>query len=93
MSGGQGDRPTRKGDSKMKRVNVNGREVITNYGGYYPYSDGDNKKTMRMVLKEKFNETDREMLERLAGAGYTRITFYETTTRVRGLHEIIAFVK
>lgn len=77
----------------MKKMIVNGREISTNYGSYYPFSDGNNKKTMIMQLKNSCIETDKEMLERLVNRGYKRITFYYTTTSVKGYHDLIAFCK
>lgn len=79
----------------MRKMIINGHEVTTNYEKYgsYPMCDGNDKKTMRMMIRENCRESAEEMLERLAGYGYTRITFYETSTRVKGIHNLIAYCK
>ena len=90
----------------MRKINVNGREITTNFGcqGWngYPYSNGEDKATMTMCLRkwvlsegDKYvhQESEEEMFNRLVSKGYTRITFYETTTNVKGLHDLIAFCK
>lgn len=86
----------------MRIVEYNGREIKTNLGGGYPFCDGNGKKTMTMFLpktvltagdKYAHIETDDEMFNRIAGYGYTRITFYYTTTMIRGLYKTIAFAK
>ena len=80
----------------MREMIVNGHRVVTNYpGGWngYPICNGNGKKTMSMHLAKDCRETDEQMLERLAAAGYKRITFYETTTMVKGCHNLIAFCK
>lgn len=86
----------------MKVIEYNGREIKTNLGGEYPFCDGNDKATMTMILPKWINpdgdryahkECDTEMFERLAKCGYNRITFYYTTTAIRGLYDLIAFVK
>lgn len=86
----------------MKTVVYDGREIKTNLGGNYPFCDGNDKKTMRMILPDtvltagdKYCHTESadEMFERLAKRGYTRITFYYTTTMIRGIYDLIAFAK
>lgn len=75
---------------------VNGIEVRTNYResfNGYSFSDGNGKKTMSMHLTKDCRESDTEMLERLVASGYRTITFYYTTTRVRGYYDLIAFCK
>lgn len=76
----------------MKTINYNGREIKTNLGENYSVCDGNDKKTMKMFLKE-FRETDGEMFKRIAEKGYNKITFYHTTTAVRGYYHTIAFAK
>ena len=79
----------------MKKLNINGHEVLTNYpGGWTGYpidSRSYSHKNSTLCLTANSRETDKQMLERLAEKGYTRITFYETTTRVKGYHELIAY--
>lgn len=77
----------------MRIVEYNGREIKTNLGGNYPFCDGNDKKTMRMYISDSIRESDEEMFERIAKKGYTRITFYYTTTRIRGIYHLIAFAK
>lgn len=77
----------------MKTVIYDGREIKTNLGGNYPFCDGNDKKTMRLCIKMDERETDEEMFERLARRGYSRITFYYTTTMVRGYYKKVAYVR
>lgn len=78
----------------MKTIERNGRQIKTNLGkGDYPFCDGNDKATMTMHLRRDYRESDTEMFERLARYGYTRITFYRTTTRVRGIYSLLAFCK
>lgn len=66
--------------------------IKTNLGSNYSICNGEDKKTMIMKLA-KFRESDKEMFERLKDNGYKRITFYYVTTRVKGLYDLIAYVK
>ena len=71
------------------------KKIITNYKEdryEYPLCNGEDKPNRYMVLR-KFRESNKEFYERLVALGYTRISFYEVTTRVRGLHDLIAYVK
>lgn len=86
----------------MRTIEFEGREIKTNLGGNYPFCDGNDKKTMKMCLpdvvltagdKYKHTECADEMFERLARRGYNRITFYYTTTMIRGIYDLIAYVK
>ena len=88
----------------MHKITVNGREIKTNYNEHsnYPMSNGEDKVTMVMELaqwilrdgcKYKSLESDDDMFQRLVARGYKTITFYRTTTRVRGLYDIIAYCK
>lgn len=81
---------------------VNGREITTNYGGNYSFYNGEDKKTMyyenmQWVLEDgckyKSLEGEKKMFQRLVNEGYSRITFYYVTTRIRGYYETIAFCK
>lgn len=76
----------------MKTINYNGREIKTNLGENYSITNGNDKKTMCMFLQE-FRESDEEMFKRIAEKGYNKITFYHTTTAVRGYYNTIAFAK
>ena len=77
----------------MKTVVYDGREIKTNLGGNYPFCDGNDKKTMTMYIRDSIRETDEEMFNRIARYGYNRITFYHTTTAIRGIYHLIAFAK
>lgn len=79
----------------MKKMIIDGREIKTNYRqsvNGYPFSDGRAKKTMIAVYA--FNqENDTELLHKLVARGYTTITFYWCTTRVKGYYNIMAYCK
>lgn len=88
----------------MRKIIIDGKEITTNYGceGWngYPYSNGESKPSMVMKLPQLVSdgvylhkECAYDMLIRLTNEGYTRITFYETPTRVKGCHDLIAFCK
>lgn len=76
----------------MKKMIVNGKEITTNYGANYSLWNGEGKDTMvcRRVMPSK---TAWDLLEDFVEEGYTRVTFYETTTCVRGYHQVYAFAK
>ena len=81
----------------MTKVTVNGKEIKTNYKqsvhGYPILSRANNRKTMALHLPKSCRETDEQMLKRLVEAGYSTITFYYTTTRVKGYYDLIAYCK
>ena len=78
----------------MTKMFVNGVEITTNYTApQFPIWDGRERPKTMSVHKEKFGEGLRCFLERMVALGYKRVTFYETTTRVRGYHEFYAFCK
>lgn len=86
----------------MKTININGREIKTNYGGNYPLYNGNSGNTMvcedmQWVLEDgckyKSLEGEEKMFQRLVDCGYSRITFYRVTTRIRGMYHIIALCK
>lgn len=79
----------------MNKMIIDGVEVKTNYTGKsksYPVGDGNGKATMTMILMSP-RETEMDVLKRLVKEGYTRVTFYEETTCVRGYHKLYAFAK
>lgn len=79
----------------MNKMIIDGVEVKTNYTGKsktYPVSDGSGHDTMNMILMAP-REREMDVLKRLVKEGYTRVTFYEETTCVRGYHKIFAFAK
>lgn len=72
----------------MKKIITNYREGRTEY----PLCNGEGRPGRYMVLKN-LRESNKEFYERLVNSGYTKIGFYEVSTRVRGLHNLIAYVK
>ena len=81
----------------MKTITINGKEVRTNYRqsslGYPVLSRANSRKSMSLHITKSCRETDEQMLERLAARGYSTITFYYTTTRVKGYYDLIAYCK
>ena len=71
------------------------KKIKTNYGQFKSYAlcNGNDKKGWIMKTKDSCRESDKEFFERLVNSGYTTISFYEVSTRVRGLHDVIAYVK
>lgn len=71
------------------------KEIKTNYrvGRYeYPISNGNNREGWIMKLAE-FRETPKEFYERLVKLGYAKISLYEVSTRIKGVHNLIAYCK
>lgn len=73
----------------MKEING----IKTNLGNDYSICNGNRKKTMIMKLPLNCMENDSEMFERLSKNGYKKITFYYTTTRIKGCYDLIAYCK
>lgn len=74
----------------MKKMIINGKEIMTNYGKEYQIFNGDRD----MAYKpSKCGEDDKILLERLVNEGYTRITFYYGSTGIRGLYKLYAYCK
>jgi hypothetical protein len=69
----------------MRKMTINGKEILTNYGQDYPRLP-DNMTATHLPFRMSFEE----FLKEAVNKGYTRITFYYTTTRVRGYHEFHA---
>lgn len=72
------------------------KEIKTNYekGRFsYPMCNGESRNGWIMKLKKDCRESNNEFYQRLVEEGYTTIKFYEVSTRVRGLHNTIAYVK
>ena len=81
----------------MKTMNVNGRTIRTNYGENHGFASGNESWCFHRpswVLSEgdtyRHQESEREMFERLASKGYSKITFYWLRTRVRGYYDLVA---
>lgn len=73
---------------------INGKEVKTNYGKVnYPLWNGNDYPTTMRVMEIPLGESEESVLEQLVDKGYTKVTFYERTTRVRGYHHVYAFYK
>ena len=79
----------------MKTMIINGKEIKTNYetGSYSVWNGYDIPKTYKSYIHCPFAMSTEKFLYQLVDQGYTRIRFVETTTAVRGYHEIYAFVK
>ena len=90
----------------MKTMIIDGKEITTNWidktqnafdedGNRifdyeeYPYLPNRNYKNSK-VLMAQWNETENQMFERLVASGYTKITFYRLSTRVRGITQLCA---
>lgn len=71
----------------MHKMLVNGKEITTNFREKVNYAivDGNGNYQGRV----QFGETEEDALNRLVNKGYTRITFYEVTTAIRGYHHIL----
>ena len=78
----------------MKEMVINGKTIKTNYESseWAVWNGNDYPKTMR-VVNVPFGKTVKDILYQMVDEGYTRIRFVETTTAVRGLHNVYAFVK
>lgn len=73
----------------MQKITVNGKEVNTNYGREsYPVAP-----TSMMLDYLPFRMSEKEFLEKAVEEGYTKVTFYEETTNVRGYHKILVNCK
>lgn len=69
----------------MKKMIINGKEILTNYGQDIPKLP-DSMTAQHLPFQMSFMD----FLEKAVEKGYTRVTFYYTTTRVRGYHEFHA---
>ena len=71
------------------------KEIKTNYAPFKTYAlcNGNNKEGWLLKIKNSCRESNEEFYNRLVEEGYTNIKFYETSTRVRGIHNVIAYVK
>lgn len=78
----------------MKKIEIKGKEITTNFGenGMFTVVAGNNLPNYTMELP-MFRETDSQFLERLVDKGYTRIRFAQTTTKVKGYHDTIAYCR
>ena len=78
----------------MKQIEVNGKTITTNFNesGANTVVAGNDfpNYTMKRAMD---GETDRQFLERLVDAGYTRIRFAQTATRVKGYHSTVAYCR
>ena len=70
----------------MKIIEVNGKQVKTNLNENYSRLPDD-----MLADALPFGMTEEKYLKQLVDMGYTKVTFYYATTRVRGYHKI--FVK
>ena len=73
----------------METITINGKEIKTNINNVrYPrLKDSMNVKSI------PFGMSERQFLEEMVEKGYTKITFYDMTTCVRGYHHVYANCK
>lgn len=78
----------------MRKIIIDGKEITTNYKekGAERLVEGDNLPNYDMYSKN-FKENNEEFLKRLVKMGYTRIRFAETSTSIRGFHNVIAYCR
>lgn len=81
----------------MKTIIVNGKQITTNYEENYPLWNGNDIPRIydgcmsRGFGKWVATKSETEILNDLVNAGYTRIKFVETSTRIRGYHNTVVF--
>lgn len=81
----------------MKTVVFNGKEIKTNVDASHGFATGNESWSFHRpswILSEgekyRHMESEREMFERLAKEGYSKITFYWLRTSVRGYYDLVA---
>ena len=79
--------------SKVMEFDVNGKTVKTNLDGEYAIWNGNNYPQRMSVRRVDFGKTTYSLFDELVAAGYTYIRFVETTTAVRGYHNVYAFCR
>lgn len=77
----------------MKTIEVNGKQIRTNYGGnpnngFYP-----SLRDSMNVTRIPFGVSEWEFLTKKVEEGYTTITFYDEATCIRGYHHTYARCK
>lgn len=73
----------------MEKITVNGKEVTTNINSI----NRPRLKESMNVRRLPFGMTEQAFLEELVEQGFTRVTFYEMPTAVRGWHNVYANCK
>lgn len=78
----------------MKKITINGKEITTNLGesGAYTIVKGNNLPNYTICIKNSYNESDEEFVERLSKY-YSRIRLARTTTTIRGLYSTFAYCR
>lgn len=79
--------------SKMFDFDVNGKTIKTNLEGAHVIWNGNDYPQRMAVKRVAFGESEYSLFDELVAAGYTYIRFVETTTAVRGYHEVYAFCR
>lgn len=78
----------------MRKKIIDGKKIVTNCGEKTMNNlvSGDDLPNYDMyMIKNK--ERNEDSLKRLIDCGYTRIRFGEVATRIRGLHNVIAYCR
>jgi len=75
----------------MNIFRVNGKKVRTNLFGIYKLWNGNDYPKNKRVVSVPFGKWDGEVFDELIAEGYTSIRFVETSTAVRGYHNVYAF--
>lgn len=78
----------------MRKIMVDGKEIITNYGerGASTLVTGDDLPNYEFYTKN-FKESNEQFLKRLVSYGYTRIRFAEVSTRIRNFHNVVVYCR
>ena len=86
--------PKEREKKKMKKIVVNGKEIVTNLGesGAETIVRGDNLPNYVICVKNSYRETDEEFVERLSKY-YSRIRLARTTTMIRGIYNTFAYCR
>lgn len=78
----------------MRKIIVDGKEITTNY----------REKTMHNLVSgndlpnydfytKYFRESNEDFFKRLISYGYTRIRFGEVSTKIKGIHDTVAYCR
>lgn len=76
----------------MRNIEVNGKQVYTNYGedSAIRLCNGEYKKGYTLKIKDR-GETTEQFFNRLVEQGYNKIMLRHTSTYVPGAHKVIAY--
>lgn len=78
----------------MRKIIIDGKKIITNYGesGAMTLVTGDDLPNYELYTKRN-KETDEEFFNRLVSYGFTRIRFAEVATFIKGFHDTVAYCR